>query len=284
MSAWLDLCPVPFQQRWIDAGGVATRVIEAGEGEPLLFLHGTAGHAEAYTRNIAAHAEHFRVLAIDMLGHGYTDRPDRPYVISEYVEHLRALIAAIGAERVHLSGESLGGWVAAWFASEHPELVDRLFLNTPGGATADEGVLERLRRLTREAISDPSEERVRARLEWLMADPATVTEELVAMRRRIYAQPEFQANVDNLLVLLDLEPRRANLLTEERLRRIAAPTLVLWTTHDPMADVPVGEWFAREIPDARLEVMREAGHWPQFEDAEEFNRISIQFLRGEDRK
>jgi 2-hydroxy-6-oxonona-2,4-dienedioate hydrolase len=281
MSAWLDFAGVPFSQRWIDAGGVPTRVIEAGSGETLLFLHGTAGHAEAYTRNIAAHAEHFHVLAVDMLGHGYTGRPDRPYVVSEYVDHLLALIDAIGAERVHLSGESLGGWVAAWLASEHPDRVGRLLLNTPGGATADENVLERLRGLTRNAIADPTGETVRARLEWLMADPASVTDELVAIRQAIYGQPAFQANADNLLVLLDLEPRKRNLLTEDRLQRIQAPTLVLWTTHDPMADVPVGEWFARTIPDARLEVMRECGHWPQFENAAEFNDISLRFLLGE---
>jgi 2-hydroxy-6-oxonona-2,4-dienedioate hydrolase len=281
MSAWLDLTGVPFRQRWIDAGGVQTRLIEAGAGEPLLLLHGTGGHAEAYTRNIAAHAEHFHVLAVDMLGHGYTDRPDHPYEISHYVEHLLAVIDAIGAERVHLSGESLGGWVAAWFASEHPDRVGRLLLNTPGGATADEKVLERLRGLTRNAIAEPTAETVRARLEWLMADPATVTDELVAMRQAIYDRPAFQANVDNLLTLLDLEPRKRNLLTEERLAAVQAPTLIVWTTHDPMADVPVGEWFERSIPDARLTVMRECGHWPQFENAPEFNDISLRFLLGE---
>jgi 2-hydroxy-6-oxonona-2,4-dienedioate hydrolase len=281
MSAWLDFAGVPFSQHWIDAGPVRTRVIEAGSGEPLLLLHGTAGHAEAYTRNMAAHAEHFRVLAVDMLGHGYTDRPDQPYEVESYVTHLLDLIDALGVERVHLSGESLGGWVAAWLASEHPDRVGKLLLNTPGGATADENVLERLRGLTRNAIADPTPETVRARLEWLMADPATVTDELVAIRRAIYDRPEFQANVDNLLTLLDLEPRRRNLLTEERLAAVQAPTQIVWTTHDPMADVPVGEWFERSIPDARLTVMRECGHWPQFENAPEFNDISLRFLLGE---
>jgi 2-hydroxy-6-oxonona-2,4-dienedioate hydrolase len=281
VSAWTDLAGTAFRQRFVDAGGVETRVIEAGEGEPLVFLHGTGGHAEAYTRNLAAHAEHFHVVACDMLGHGYTDKPDRRYEIPDYVAHLRDLLDALGFERAHLSGESLGGWVAAWFASQHPGRTDRLFLNTPGGATADEQVLERLRRLTREAIANPTPESVRQRLEWLMADPASVTEELVEIRRAIYSQPAFQRNVDNMLTLLDLEPRRRNLLDDERLASIAAPTLVLWTSDDPMADVPVGEWFAATIPDAELIVMRECGHWPQFERAEEFNDHSLRFLRGE---
>jgi 2-hydroxy-6-oxonona-2,4-dienedioate hydrolase len=280
-TVWLDVAGVPFAQRWIDAAGIRTRVVEAGEGAPLILLHGTGGHAEAYSRNLAAHAATFHVVAIDMLAHGYTDAPGRACEIPDYVAHLVAVLDALGLERVHLSGESLGGWVGAWFAAEHPERLGRLLLNTPGGATADEDVLERLRGLTRQAMLEPTAETVRRRLEWLMADPGTVTQELVDIRRAIYARPTFQAATDDRLVLLDLEPRLRNLLTDERLRRIEAPTLVLWTTQDPMAGVPVGEWFARTIPDARLEVMGECGHWPQFERPDTFNEISLAFFTGE---
>jgi 2-hydroxy-6-oxonona-2,4-dienedioate hydrolase len=280
-TAWTDLTGVAFAQRWIDAGGIRTRVIEAGAGEPLILLHGTGGHAEAYTRNIAALAERYRVLAVDMLAHGYTDAPGRPCTIPEYVAHLGAVLDAHGLGRAHLSGESLGGWVAAWFAAEHPERVGRLLLNTPGGATADEEVLERLRGLTRDAMLNPTAATVRRRLEWLMADPATVTPELVAIRQAIYDRPSFQAATDDRLVLLELDTRRANLLTEVRLGSIRAPTLVLWTTQDPMAGVPVGEWFARAIPDARLEVMSDCGHWPQFERPDVFNAISLAFFDAE---
>lgn len=72
-SIWNELQGVELKQTWYDAGGIRTRVIEAGSGYPLFLLHGTGGHAEAYSRNIAAHAEHFRVIAYDMVGHGYTD-------------------------------------------------------------------------------------------------------------------------------------------------------------------------------------------------------------------
>ena len=280
-TAWLDLAGVPFTQRWIDAGGIRTRVIEAGTGDPLILLHGTGGHAEAYSRNLAAHAERFHVIAVDLLAHGYTDAPGRPCEIPDYVAHLGAVLDALELDWAHLSGESLGGWVAAWFASEHPERVGRLLLNTPGGATADETVLERLRGLTREAMLTPTAETVRRRLEWLMAHPETVTPELVAIRQAIYDRPVFQDAIDDRLVLLELDTRRRNLLTGERLARIGAPTLVLWTTHDPMADVPVGEWFAQAIPDARLVVMRDCGHWPQFEQPDTFNDISLAFLDPE---
>src|SRR5580693_5713089 len=138
-SVWSDLQGVPFVQGYLDAGGVRTRYLRAGDSANpvLIMLHGSGGHAEAYVRNLEAHAEHFSTWAIDMLGHGYTDRAGHPLEIHDYVEHLLEFMAAIGVERAHISGESLGGWVATRVAIDHPERVDRLVLNTTGGSQAD---------------------------------------------------------------------------------------------------------------------------------------------------
>ncbi|HCZ47742.1 MAG TPA: alpha/beta hydrolase, partial [Gammaproteobacteria bacterium] len=73
---------------------------------------GTGGHAEAYMRNIAAHAEHFHVYAIDMLGHGYTDHYDGDYTMEVWSDHLLAFMDTIGADSACLSGESLGAMVS----------------------------------------------------------------------------------------------------------------------------------------------------------------------------
>src|SRR2546423_9187769 len=76
-SVWGDLQGVPFAQGYLDAGGVRTRYLHAGDPSkpPLILLHGSGGHAEAYVRNLEAHAEHFSTWSFDMLGHGYTDKP-----------------------------------------------------------------------------------------------------------------------------------------------------------------------------------------------------------------
>ena len=124
MSIWTDLTGVSFCVEFVDAGGVATRALTAGPvgGPPVVFLHGTSGHLEAFSRNIVPHVEAgFRCHAIDMLGHGYTAKPDYPYEIPRYVEHLVAYLDAQGIEAAHFVGESLGGWVAGWLASEQPE-------------------------------------------------------------------------------------------------------------------------------------------------------------------
>ncbi len=177
---------VPFVQGYLDAGGVRTRYLHAGdEGKPpLILLHGSGGHAEAYVRNLEAHAEHFSTWSIDMLGHGYTDKPGHPLEIRHYVDHLFAFLTAIGVERAHLSGESLGGWVVSRAAADHPDKVDRLVLNTAGGSQADPEVMKRIITLSMAAAENPTWETVQARIKWLMADKSKDYDDLVASRQR----------------------------------------------------------------------------------------------------
>ena len=85
-SIWNYLQGVEFKQTYYNTNGVSTRAIEAGQGPVLILLHGTGGHAEAYLKNIAAHARHFHIYAIDMIGHGYSDAPDISYDMQCYVD------------------------------------------------------------------------------------------------------------------------------------------------------------------------------------------------------
>jgi 2-hydroxy-6-oxonona-2,4-dienedioate hydrolase len=246
----------------------------------LILLHGSGGHAEAYVRNLEAHAEHFSTWSIDMLGHGYTDKPGHPLEIVHYVDHLLAVLDAIGAKRAHLSGESLGGWVVARAAVDHPDKVDRLVLNTAGGSQADPEVMQRIITLSMAAAEDPAWETVQARIKWLMADKSKDYDDLVASRQRVYRQPGFVAAMRDIMALQDPEIRARNLLGPDEYGSITAPTLVLWTSDDPTADVAEGRRIASMIPGARFEVMPGCGHWPQYEDAKTFNRLQIDFLLG----
>ena len=281
-SMWGDLRGASFSQEWLDVGGVSTRVLASGAASlpPLILLHGAGGHAEAYVRNLKAHGEHFRTLSVDMIGHGWTDLATNGMEIAHYVEHVLRFMDALRIERACFSGESLGGWVASRLAADHPGRVDRLVLNTAGGSQADPKVMERIKTLSQQAADDPSWPFIKARLEWLMADKAMVTDDLVATRQAIYARPGMKQNMRHLMVLQDMETRQRNLMRAEDYGRIAAPTLVLWTSHDPSADVSEGRRIAEMIPGARFEVMQDCGHWPQFEDAATFNRLHLDFLLG----
>jgi 2-hydroxy-6-oxonona-2,4-dienedioate hydrolase len=121
---------VEFCQGFLQAGPYRTRYLHAGdESKPvLMMLHGITGHAEAYVRNLRAHAEHFSCWAIDFIGHGYSSKPDHPVEIPHYIDQVSHVLDTLG---------------------------------------------------TQKAYFDPSWERVKARLEWLMADPSMVTDDLI---------------------------------------------------------------------------------------------------------
>jgi len=286
MALWPEIADIEHRVSWIDAAGVATRCLEAGydKDEALLFLHGTGGHLEAYMRNIKAHAEHFHVYAIDMIGHGYSGKPPFDYDIDAHITHLLNFCDAIGRDRIHISGESLGGWIAMRLAARHPERVGRLVLNTPGGRTFNIEANQRIYDLSMKAVQEPSRDNVRNRLEWLMHDPADVTDDLVESRYRIYCQPGFAAAMERICcILVPPERRRAMMITDDELRAIQAPACVIWTGHDPQGAAEIGETTATLIPDCRYHVMEDCGHWPQWEDAAAFNRLSLDFLTGQER-
>lgn len=281
-SVWSDLSEVEFSQGFVDAGGYRTRYLHAGDSSkpPLVLLHGITGHAEAYVRNLRAHAEHFDVWAIDFIGHGYSAKPDHPLEIPHYLEHLAGFLDAIGARRASLSGESLGGWVAARFAQLYPERVERVVLNTMGGTMANPAVMERLYTLSIEAAKDPSWERVKARLEWLMADPGMVTDDLIRTRQAIFQQPDWLAACESNMALQNLETRKRNMLSDDDLRAITVPALVIWTTKDPSGPVDEGRRISELIPGGRLAVIENAGHWPQYEQTAIFDALHLDFLLG----
>ncbi len=282
MSLWPEMAAGEFGLKAVDAGGVRTRYLEAGrrDAPAIVFIHGTGGHLETFNRNVFAHAQHFRVLALDMVGHGFSSKPDHPYEIRHYVKHLDDFLSAVGVDRAHLHGESLGGWIAAQYAIDHPARVDRLVLNTAGGLNTDETVMKRVYDVTMNAVRNASLETVRKRLEWLVHDPREIPDDLVELRHAIYTQPGFERAMENILCLQFMDVRLRNVLTDESLGRIRSQTLVIWTDHDPTAPLATGERFVKAIPDARLAVLEGCAHWPQWEAKDRFNKLHVDFLLG----
>lgn len=280
-SIWTALAGSEFSLGHVQAGEWSTRVLQAGpgDGQPLVLAPGTGGHLEAYARNIAYFADRgFRVVAYDYPGHGYTTHATKDLELPDYVAHLDALLDALGIEKAHISGESLGGWVAVKYAVAHPDRVLGLALNTPGGAISRAETMETIRRLSQAAADDPSEANIRARLEWLMADNSSVTEELVAMRRQIYAREGFAESMRHILCLQDLEIRTRNAITDDELKSIEHPALVVWTSDDPSGPAATGMHMAEVLPNGRFELITGAGHWPQWEQADKFNELVSDFL------
>ena len=268
-----------------------TRVVESGDGPALVLLHGIGGHAEAYSRNVVRLGQSHRAMAIDFIWHGYSSRP--PYVdgqdIQMYADQVIDLLDAEGIDRASIEGESLGGWVGLWLALEHPDRVDRLILNTTAGIAWTSEIKEdhaggrsALAERSLAAIDDPNPERIRKRLEWLMASPDRVTDELVDVRVAIYSDPEVKPALRTVFehAFGGIGKPRTQ-IPEERLPEIAAPTLVLWTDHNPGTGPDVGRKIAAAIPNAQFALMTDAAHWPQWEHPEEHDDLVLRFLSGE---
>ena len=127
MYLWPEIASGALRLSYVDAGGIRTRYVEAGNpsaDEAVVFVPGTGGHLEAFTRNLLPHGKEYRTIALDMIGHGYTDKPDHDYEIRHYVKHLADFSDALGLKRIHLHGESLGGWIAAQFAIDRGIGID----------------------------------------------------------------------------------------------------------------------------------------------------------------
>ena len=284
-SIWNHLQGVEFKQSYYNAGGVMTRAIEAGEGPALIFLHGTGGHAEAYMKNMAAHAKHFRVLSIDMVGHGYSDAPDISYEMQCYVDFMLDFVNAIGEDKVYISGESLGATVASWFALAHPDRVHKIVMNTGTMLPPNEEGAKELQDLldrSRKASGTPNRDMIRQRIRWLMHRDEDVTDEIVEVRYQIYQQPGRAAVIrkiaeESIGALLD-PVQQERWYRPELLQQLSCPTLVLWTRYNPGQLVPLAEESASLIPNSELVVLQESAHWPQWEEPEEFNRVHIEYL------
>lgn len=271
---------VAFSHRWVDVGGLSTRVVEAGEGDStVLFLHGIGGHIETFCLNIAAHAKAgHRVLAIDMLGHGYTAKPDGDYEIERYVDHVLEFLEVMGVKSATFAGTSLGGWISARIAARHPEKVDRLSLIASAGLTAHPSVMHNLKTLTERASLVSGREGVRIRLDFVLKHPESLTEELIDIRHDIYSAEDYKRSVKNIMCLQDMEIRQRNLLTQAELAKVEAPTLVVWTHDDPTATLEDGKNYANGIRDSRFVVFHESSHMPQLEEPDRFNTLHLAFI------
>lgn len=278
ITIWGALQRVRHTLEYIEVDGAATRVLRAGKGAPLVLLHGTGGHLEAYARNIEGLSRHFNVIAYDMLGHGWSDKPDTPYTPDVLSQHLVGLLDALGIDRAHLSGESLGGWVAAWTAAHHPDRVRGLVLNTPGNVANNPETMQRVKELSLKAASNPTPEVIRGRLEWLFKDKSFVTQELVDVRRGIYVQEGYLRATENMVAVQDPEVREAYAWRPEWAGSISARTLLLWTDEDPTASVEDAKVLQGWIPGSSFALIEGAGHWPQWEKPEAFEEHLTTFL------
>jgi 2-hydroxy-6-oxonona-2,4-dienedioate hydrolase/2-hydroxy-6-oxo-6-(2'-carboxyphenyl)-hexa-2,4-dienoate hydrolase len=278
------------QTRLVTGKWSTHRVIEVGEGDPLILIHGVGGHAETYARNLHNLAKHFHVYSIDALYHGFSSKEnfDGVHMNERQADGLADLIPALGYSWAHIEGESMGGEIVWEFGRKYPEMSGKLIMNTggpnfnakktdfkenPGGGST-------LAELSRKSILEPSFETVRARMEWLVAEPSRMTDEMVNIRLRLYSFPEIYESIKRVYRIGGTWDERIILEEEDVKREFKPESLVFWTEHNPGQGPDFGEYMADLIPGAKFYNMLDAAHWPQWEKPEEHDQVLIDFIKG----
>lgn len=281
-SIWSHLRTLELTQGYVNAGGIRTRYAHAGDATKpaLLMLHGTAGTWECFCANLAAHAEHFNVYAIDMVGSGFSTKPDHDYEIRHYVQHAADFLDAMGVRRASLMGCSLGAWVAAAFALAWPERTDKLILLSAAGLFANASNMSRIKNVRTKSVENPSWGNIKPIFDHLLAREEARIPDIIALRQAMYRQSGMVDTMNHILCLQEEETRKRNLLSEDAWRSIKAPTLTIGSLADKDEYLETAQRVAQLIPNARYVPMAGVGHWPQFEDPDTFNPISLGFLLG----
>jgi pimeloyl-ACP methyl ester carboxylesterase len=257
--------------------GQSISFYDTGSGPVVVLVHGFASQARFDWGNVISPlAEHHRVIALDQIGFGNSDKPLVDYSIQTYVDFLGEFLRVLNVHEFTLAGESLGGWISALYTIESlaPENTgafalpkpQRLILEDAAGMTplppspiAIAGTLADARGV---AI--------------VFHDKSRVTDEFV---RESWAM-KLKANDGFTERSLWGNPKTAKEVVSDRLARITVPTLVVWGGEDELVPIANGRAYAAGIPGARLAVIPECGHGPSIEKPMEFVAAVLPFLDG----
>jgi 2-hydroxymuconate-semialdehyde hydrolase len=262
----------------IVAGGIPTNLHDLGSGDPILLLHGSGPGVTAWANwrlVIPALAEEFRVVAPDIVGFGFTERPDGvSYDLDTWTTHAVGVLDALGIEQAHVVGNSFGGSLALALAIRHPERVNRLVLMGSVGVPFD--ITPGL-----DAVwgYEPSVENMRSLLHLFAYDTSLTGGDLAELRYRASIRP----GVQEAFAAMFPAPRQASVdaMTHaaEDIRAIPHPTLVVHGRDDEVIPLANSLALLELIDNAQLHVYGHCGHWTQIEHADEFRVLIAAFFR-----
>jgi pimeloyl-ACP methyl ester carboxylesterase len=270
-----------LQDQYVKVGSVNTRYWQTGDsGNTVILLHGGGGYIELWKRNIFELATHHRVYAFDMVGAGQSDKPDTDYTFDFMAQFTRDFMKALDISKASLIGTSAGGGVALTIALNFPELVDRLILVGSAGLGKEINFLLRISTFPGlgRLLSSPSKSGVAMLCKQAVYDSNLITDEIVKEFYQMATIPgASEATLNVGRSNFNIWGQFHQSITE-RLGTIVAPTLIVWGRQDPMVPVTHAQNAAKIIPNARLEIIEECGHWSSIEHPQKFNQLVSGFL------
>jgi pimeloyl-ACP methyl ester carboxylesterase len=291
----------PFDEGWVvvpqvralreTVYGMKTHYVVAGEGEPLVLVHGAgpgASGASGWANTIPALAKHFRVYAIDLIGFGYTDKPLVEYAFQTYVEHVAGFVDALNLGTVRIVGNSQGAYVAMKYTLDNPGRVQKIALISTGTLAKALGISDGGKAAALPRF-DGSKETLRAFIEIIVNDPAKITDELIESRFAAASQPghiEMFQSIERYRKLMAQDSSFRQVYdVRARLPELKIPWCVIWGGADRSAPLdPLGNGMRAMFPDVPFHVVEGSGHQVQNDKPEECNRILLDFFGADVRE
>ncbi len=250
--------------------------IESGKGEPLILVHSAGQSLYTFNKLIAKLALKYRVIALDLAGHGYSDRPNFfDYSAEDHAESLARFMDAMGIETAHFMGFSFGAAYALMLAGIHPERVDKLIAIAPGGVTADMPLSVRLLESGMLGIFGSkvfSRKSIAKLLDECVFDHTILKEHDIDQ----YTEPFSNSDVRYCV------RRTVNAFDEESvmgaLRNVESDVLVLWGDEDKWHPMELKDEYLAAIKNSKFTVVRNSGHLPQEERADRVCELVFDFI------
>lgn len=271
--------PVPEGHYAKLPNGQRIHYLDEGSGPAVVFLHGSGNGACAYSNFKGNYPEiakaGFRAILPDLIGFGYSDKPDNvEYHLDFFVECLKQALDVIGVDKVTLVGNSLGGAVALAFALAHPQSVDKLVLMAPGGLNDLPDYLAMPGMAAMFATFSSGKPVTEADLKQLfikafVVNPACVDDQLVCERHALM-------QLQNPQVMKTMKV--PNMTT--RLGEIKTPALALWGLNENMMPDSGILRLGKGLPNCRMVLIPNCGHWVMIEHRALFNRMVLDFLKN----
>jgi len=278
--------------RVVDADGIATRVYEAGDGPPLLLVHGgdfgSLYSLDGWSLNLERLAQRFHVVAFDKLGQGHTANPESvdAYSYEGLLRHALAVAETVLPGPAHVVGHSMGALLAESVALARPDVVRSLVLVDSNTAAPDDVRFPRgafYRDLERRlGDAPPTRETVRLEPELQSASAAHVTDDFVGRLLAIATGPAYadaHARMERLRHTQwfpSLDAERGHVLSTTAANGLPVPALVVWGARDPSAPLPLAyalfEHIARTTRGCELHVIADVGHYSFREAPRTFER------------
>ncbi len=267
---------------YIVVKGTKIRYIVKGSGSPVLLIHGFGQFLEVWWLNIGPLSQHYQVYAMDLPGHGLSEKPAVDCTFSFVTEFIIDFMEALGIGHASLIGHSMGGSICLDEAINFPDKVDRIILVDSGSLSGKVPLLYRLCALPvlGDILVRPTiKAGVRSRIKRTFYNSDLVTEDMVNLSYELLRKPGVK---DTMLSIIrsGASISRSNLETivTDNLSLVKVPTLLIHGAQDKAIPLEYAHDACRLIPDCRLEIIDECGHCPHLEKASEFNEAVISFL------